>query len=153
MTDSIAVPSPWGDLIRASTMLTTGEVLLHDWVTSMPDPSSADGGSGAPEIMVRTTEPGAVAALVPRIAALLGRPETVRRATDAVVTEFSEEDPTAEELAEAAEDLLLQAVEAWPDGDVVLHLEDSCEEHFAPGYWPAVRFDSAGAIVEITVEA
>ena len=39
------------------------------------------------------------------------------------------------------------------DGAVVLHLEDGCGEHFMQGYWPAVRFDDDGDVVEVTVEA
>jgi hypothetical protein len=70
-----------------------------------------------------------------------------------VVAELSETTPTADELADAERDLVLQTVEVLPEGDVVLHLDDSCGEHLLDGYWPAVRFDTNDAVKEVTVEA
>lgn len=142
--DAATVPSAWGELARATTTLTDGETLVHDWYTA----------GGDPEIMLRATDPDAAAALLPRLAAFFADPAVWhRRATDAVVTEFSERPPTAEELADAERDLVLQTVEVHADGEVVLHLDDSCGEHLLDGYWPAVRFDTSDAVVEVTVEA
>ena len=148
--DAATVPSPWGELARATTTLTSGETLVHDWYTG-DSTSSAD---GEPDLMLNATDADAAAALLPRAAAVFAdRAGWHRRATDAVVTEFSAEEPTADELAEAADDLVLQTVEVLADGDVVLHLDDSCGQHFLDGYWPAVRFDADDVAVEVTVEA
>jgi hypothetical protein len=35
----------------------------------------------------------------------------------------------------------------------MLHLDDTCGEHFLDGYWPAVRFGTDGSIVGVTIEA
>ncbi|MFD7311748.1 hypothetical protein [Promicromonospora sp. NPDC059942] len=146
--DAATVPSAWGELARATTTLTDGEILVHDWYAA---DTAADGG---PELMLRATDPVEAAALLPRLAAFFADPAGWhRRATDAVVAELSERTPTAEELADAARDLVLQTVEVHADGEVVLHLDDSCGEHLLDGYWPAVRFDMSGAAVEVTVEA
>ncbi|MFD7022029.1 hypothetical protein [Promicromonospora sukumoe] len=148
--DATAVPSAWGVLTRATTTLTSGETLVHDWYGT----SGADVEDGDPELMLRATEAGAAAALLPRVAAFFAdRSGWHRRATDAVVAEFSTDTPTSDELDEAAEDLVLQTVEVLPAGDVVLHLDDSCGQHFLDGYWPAVRFDAADAVAEVSVEA
>ncbi|MBM7818404.1 enoyl-CoA hydratase [Cellulosimicrobium cellulans] len=80
-------------------------------------------------------------------------PRLARRAVEAVVRRFSEDEPTAEELAEAAEDLVVELVQRRDDGGTVVHLADSCGEHFLDGYWPAVRFDAVGDVVEVTVES
>ncbi|MFE7506445.1 hypothetical protein [Promicromonospora sp. NPDC057488] len=147
--DAATVPSPWGELARATTTLTSGETLVHDWYSA--DAGAAD---GEPELMVRATDAAAASALLPRVAAFFAdRAGWQRRATDAVVKEFSAEEPTPDELAEAAHDLVLQTVEVLADGDVVLHLDDSCGAHFLDGYWPAVRFDADDVAVEVTVEA
>lgn len=80
-------------------------------------------------------------------------PRQHRRAVEAVVRRFSEDEPTADELAEAAGDLVAELVEPAADGGTVVHLTDSCGEHFLDRYWPAVRFDAAGEVVEVTVES
>ncbi|WP_036970295.1 hypothetical protein [Promicromonospora kroppenstedtii] len=147
--DAATVPSPWGVLARATTTLTSGETLVHDWYSA--DGDTAD---GEPELMLNATDAAAASALLPRVAAVhADRAGWHRRATDAVVNEFSTEEPTADELAEAARDLVLQTVEVLADGDVVLHLDDSCGQHFLDGYWPTVRFDADDVAVEVTVEA
>lgn len=147
--DAATVPSPWGELTRATTTLTSGETLVHDWYSV--DGEAAD---GEPDLMLNATDAAAASALLPRVAAFFAdRAGWHRRATDAVVTEFSTEEPTEDELAEAAHDLVLHTLEVLADGDVVLHLDDSCGQHFLDGYWPAVRFDAADVAVEVTVEA
>lgn len=145
MTDDIAtIPSEWGVFTRAATTLTDGEVLVHDWYVA----------GGEPEIMLRSADAAEAARLLPQLAVFFSdRTRWHRRATDAVVTQFSEGEPQPAELDEAETDLVLATVEAYPDGDVVLHFDDSCGEHLPEGYWPAVRFDGSGAISAVTVEA
>ena len=48
---------------------------------------------------------------------------------------------------------MLEAVEIEVEGELVLHLADSCGEHILDGYWPAVRFDREDGVVQVTVEA
>ncbi|QIK73522.1 hypothetical protein G7070_16195 [Propioniciclava coleopterorum] len=109
---------------------------------------------GDPELAVSTQSAGRVPELAARLAAFARAPRAwTRRATDAVVRAFSEGEPSASDLDEAAADLRLETVEVRDDGAVVLHLEDGCGEHFMQGYWPAVRFDDDGDVVEVTVEA
>lgn len=80
-------------------------------------------------------------------------PRLARRAVEAVVRRFSEEEPTPDELAEASDDLVVELVQRHDGGGTVVHLADSCGEHFLDGYWPAVRFDAVGDVVEVTVES
>ncbi|CAM3435391.1 hypothetical protein NODU109028_16805 [Nocardioides dubius] len=144
MTSNGIVASAWGELTRGTFTLTDGEVLVDDYF-SLP---------GEPELMVRTTDPVAAAALLPRLEAFFAdRDGWHRRATDAVVTRFSEQAPTSAELDEAEGDLVLQTVEVLAGGEVVLHLDDSCGQHFPDGYWPAVRFGTGDVVAEVTVEA
>lgn len=145
VTDDIAtIPSEWGGFTRGSTTLTDGEVLVHDWFVA----------DGTPEIMLRTANAAEAARLLPQLAVFF-RDQAAwhRRATDAVVTQFSEDAPEQAELDEAETDLVLATVEAYPGGDVVLHFDDLCGEHLPEGYWPAVRFDGSGAVSAVTVEA
>lgn len=80
-------------------------------------------------------------------------PRLARRAVDAVVRRFSEGEPTPDELAAAHDDLVVELVERREDGSAVVHLADTCGEHFLDGYWPAVRLDAVGDVVEVTVES
>ncbi len=80
-------------------------------------------------------------------------PRGHRRAVEAVVRRFGESEPGADELDDAASDLVPELVEPTADGGTVVHLADTCGEHFLDGYWPAVRFDAAGQVVEVTVES
>ncbi|MBN0039181.1 enoyl-CoA hydratase/isomerase family protein [Cellulosimicrobium cellulans] len=80
-------------------------------------------------------------------------PRLARRAVEAVVRRFSEDEPTPDELAEALDDLVVELVERHDDGGTVVHLADSCGEHLLDGYRPAVRFDAVGDVVEVTVES
>ena len=47
----------------------------------------------------------------------------------------------------------IEAIEAAADGTVVLHLIDSCGEHFPEGYWPAVHLGVDDSVVQVTVES
>jgi enoyl-CoA hydratase len=80
-------------------------------------------------------------------------PLLARRAVEAVVHRFGEDEPTPDDLAQARDDLVVELVERHDDGGTVVHLSDSCGEHFLDGYWPAVRFDAVGDVVEVTVES
>jgi hypothetical protein len=141
---SLPVPSDWGVFTRATTVLTDGDTLVHDWFTV----------DGEPELMLRATDSAEATALLPALGAFFAdRAAWHRRATDAVVTRFGEGDPEPTELDDAADDLVLATVEVLPGREVVLHLDDSCGQHFPDGYWPAVRFDESGAVVDVTVEA
>ncbi|BDZ37846.1 hypothetical protein GCM10025863_04600 [Microbacterium suwonense] len=62
-------------------------------------------------------------------------------------------EPTPNELAGAAVDLRLEAIEAAADGELVLHFVDTCGEHFPDGYWPAAHLDADGAVTSVTVES
>lgn len=106
--------------------------------------AEVDPGVGAEALAYVPAEPLWDDALSPRLA---------RRAVEAVVRRFSEDEPTAQELAEAADDLVVDLVQRRDDGGTVVHLADSCGEHFLDGYWPAVRFDAVGDVVEVTVES
>lgn len=75
-----------------------------------------------------------------------------------MVSEFSDEGPTPEELSEAALDLVLETVEVTAEGHVVLHLTDSCGRHFVPGHWvpghwPTAHFSPDGTVLTVTIEA
>ncbi|WGX97058.1 hypothetical protein [Nocardioides sp. L-11A] len=107
-----------------------------------------------PELILDPSAPERADALRARGAEVIGAlPGLARVATDAVVRRFSEEEPPPDELAEAAGDLRISAVEVVADGSVVLHLDDSCGEHFLDGYWPAVRLGPTGEVVAVTVES
>lgn len=80
-------------------------------------------------------------------------PRLARRAVEAVARRFSEDEPTPAELTELIDDLVVELVERHDDGGMVVHLADSCGGHFLDGYWPAVRFDAVGDVVEVTVES
>ncbi|WP_043807795.1 hypothetical protein [Rhodococcus triatomae] len=138
------VRSDRGVFTRATTVLTTGDTLVHDWYVA----------DGEPEFVLRTADAVEAAGLLPRLDAVLADgPGWHRRATDAVVTRFGDGDPEPAELDDAAHDLVLVTVEVHPGGEVVLHFDDSCGQHFVDGRWPAVRFDETGAVVDVTVEA
>jgi hypothetical protein len=138
-----------GPLTRATTELTDGEILVHDWyATTLP----TEGGEL--EIMVEGTSPEEVVPLLPRLRDAIARIDALRRiASDAVVTRFSTGDPEQHELDDAATDLVLETVEASADGTIVLHLIDSCGEHFPEGYWPAVHLGAGDRVEQVTVEA
>ncbi len=147
-----------GELPRATSVLDDGTVLTHDWfVASIPSAVGTD-AAGTPdatiELMIDGTDPETASELLAGLhTALDSLPALLRVATDAVVTRFSEQEPPAHELDEAASDLALEAIEAAPDGTVVFHLIDTCGSHFPDGYWPTARLTPGGAVVEVTVES
>lgn len=142
-TPAETVDTPYGRFARA-TSDAAGVAILQDLFVS----------DGAPELVLATGSAGRVPELAARLSAFTGAPQAwTRRATDAVARAFSEGEPSASDLDEAAADLRLETVEVRDDGAVVLHLDDGCGEHFMQGYWPAVRFDDDGDVVEVTVEA
>ncbi len=137
-----------GPLTRATSELTDGSVLTHDWYAG-----TVPTADGEVELMVEGTSPDEVTPLLPRLRDAVSRLATLRRiATDAVVARFSTGDPEQHELDEAASDLALDAIEAAADGTIVLHLTDGCGEHFPEGYWPAVHVDG-DRVVQVTVES
>lgn len=138
-----------GPLTRATTEMSDGEVLTHDWfVGTVPT------AGGELELMLEGTTVDEVSALLPRVRAVVADLDSFRRlASDAVVTQFSKGDPEPHELDDAASDLTLDTVEASTDGTIVLHLTDNCEEHFPDGYWPAVHFAPDDTVITVTVES
>ncbi len=150
MSDAPEITHPeLGAFRRARTELLDGEVLDHDWYSALIE---VDGESV--ELTAASGSPEEVRAMLPRIAETVQALPTLRRVlSDAVVTGFSEGEPTAAELDDAASDLELQTIEAHPDGTVTVHLNDGCGEHFPEGYWPAVHLDRDGAVTDVTVEA
>ena len=138
-----------GTLTRARSELTDGTVLTHDWFVGTV---SVDGAEI--ELMVEGTSPDEVTPLLPRLREVVARLDALRRtATDAVVSNFSTGDPEPHELDEAASDLTLDTIESASDGTVVLHLSDSCGDHFPDGYWPAVHLAVDDTVAQVTVES
>ena len=138
-----------GTLTRAVSELTDGTVLTHGWYAGTLTTAEGD-----VELMAEGTSPAEVEPLLPRLREVASRLSTLRRpATDAVVTAFSTGEPEQHELDDAASDLVLEALEATADGDVVLHFTDQCGEHFPEGYWPAVHLDSGDRVTQVTVES
>lgn len=138
-----------GTLTRATTELTDGEILTHDWFVG----TLATAG-GELELMIEGTAVDEVSALLPRVREVIADLDSLRRrASDAVVTAFSQGEVEQHELDDAASDLTLETVEASADGTIVLHLIDSCEQHFPEGYWPAVHLAPDDTVVTVTVES
>ena len=138
-----------GILARATTELTDGSVLTHDWYGGT---ITVDGSEL--ELMLEGTAPNDIASLLPPMRATIAELATLRRsASDAVVTTFSNGEPEPYELEEAASDLFLETIEAAADGTIILHLIDSCGTHFPDGYWPAVRLGPDGGVEQVTVES
>lgn len=138
-----------GPLTRATTELTDGSVLTHDWYsgTAVIDGSEL-------ELMLEGTNPQDVTPLLPRVRETVADLASLRRiASDAVVTNFSNGEPEPHELEDAASDLTLETIEAASDGTIILHLIDSCGEHFPEGYWPAVHLGTGGDVEQVTVES
>lgn len=138
-----------GTLIRATTELSDGTVLTHDWYA---------GGTvvdGAPlDLMIEGTNADEARGLLPHVHETVAALGALRRlASDAVVTAFSTGTPEQYELDDAATDLNLETLEASADGTIVLHLIDTCGQHFPEGYWPAVHLAADGQITQVTVES
>lgn len=138
-----------GALVRATTELTDGEILTHDWYAG-----SVVGDAGELYLMIEGTSPDEVAPLLPRLREVVSRLGALRRvASDAVVTRFSTGEPELHELEVAASDLTLETIEAAADGTIILHLIDDCGEHFPEGYWPAVHLAPDDGVADVTVES
>ncbi len=138
-----------GPLARATTELTDGSVLTHDWYSGTVVIDGVE-----LELMLEGTSPQDVAPLLPRVRETIADLTSLRRiASDAVVTNFSNGEPEPHELDDAASDLTLETIEAAADGTIILHLIDSCGEHFPEGYWPAVHLGAGGDVEQVTVES
>lgn len=138
-----------GAFARATTELSDGTVLTHDWYAG-----TIEADDGAVELMLEGTSADAARLLLPRMRAAVAELATLRRtASDAVVSAFSQGEPEQYELDDAVSDLVLDAIEAATDGTVVLHFTDSCAAHFPEGYWPAVHLAEDGTVSRVTVES
>lgn len=138
-----------GTLVRATTELSDGTVLTHDWYAGTV---TADGTDL--ELMLEGTTADEARALIPRVQQTIAALAGLRRlASDAVVAAFSQGTPEPAELDAAASDLSLETIEASADGTIVLHLIDTCGDHFPEGYWPAVHLGEDGQITQVTVES
>lgn len=138
-----------GTLVRATTELGDGTLLTHDWYA---------GGTvvdGAPlDLMIEGTNADEARELLPHVHETVAALGALRRlASDAVVAAFSAGTPEQHELDDAAGDLSLETLEASADGTIVLHLIDTCGQHFPEGYWPAVHLGADGQITQVTVES
>jgi hypothetical protein len=138
-----------GTFGRARSELTDGTVLTHDWFVGTVSVEGTE-----LELMLEGTTSDEVAPLLPRLRDVVKRLHTLRRiTTDAVVTHFNTGEPEPHELDDAASDLTIEAIEAAADGTVILHLIDSCGEHFPEGYWPAVHLDVDDSVAQVTLES
>lgn len=138
-----------GILTRATTELTDGSILTHDWYGRT---ITVDGWEL--ELIVEGDDPSEISPLLPRVKEILADLPALRRlASDAVVTTFSNGEPEAHELDDAASDLVLETIEAASDGTIILHLIDNCGEHFPEGFWPAAHIGTSGEVQQVTVES
>ncbi|WP_336646282.1 hypothetical protein [Microbacterium sp. USHLN186] len=136
-----------GRLHRAETTLDDGDIVVHDWFAGT---LTIDGHEV--ELMIDGADADSVSILIPRVHSLVDDLDAVRRrASDAVVTQFSESAPSHTDLDQAADDLVLDTIEITDDS-TVLHFTDSCGEHFPAGFWPAVHLKVNGEVAEVTVE-
>ena len=141
---SVSLPSPWGAFTRDSVTSLDGEVRLFERFSV----------AGDPHLTLETGDVAIAAGLLNRLEEFLShRAQWDRAATDAVVIEFSSEDPTKAELDEAADDLRAEQIVILPDGAVTVHFNVTCGQHFLDGYWPAVHFGPDDAITQVTVES
>ncbi|MDR6200664.1 hypothetical protein QE374_002573 [Microbacterium sp. SORGH_AS428] len=142
--ESASLPSPWGVFSRDSVRSIDGEIRVFERFSV----------AGDPHLTLETGDERVAAGLLARLEAFLARRALWERAaTDAVVVEFSAEDPTQDELDEAAADLRAEQIVVFPDAAVTVHLNDTCGQHFLDGYWPAVHFDSHDVVAKVTVES
>lgn len=138
-----------GTLVRATTELSDGTVLTHDWYAGTV---AVDGDEL--DLMLEGTSVDEARALIPRVRQTIAALDVLQRlASDAVVTAFSTGDPEPHELDDAASDLSLDTIEASADETIVLHFTDTCGDHFPEGYWPAVHLGTDGQITRVTVES
>ena len=129
--------------------LSDGSVLHHSFCGSMRDPDGRE-----IVLMLDTTDPREARRLLPR---LYGMAENLtvleRRAIEAIARAFTNGPPSADDLADARDDLSLNTIAVEDGGEIVLHFTDSCGRHFLDGYWPAVRLDRDDTVLDVTVEA
>lgn len=138
-----------GTLTRAESTFDDGAVAVHDWYAGRIDDQGAQ-----IELLIDGPDVHDVRSRLPRLRAVVADLPGIRRiASDAIVTQFSDVEPTTLELDEGAEDLLLEAIESSGDGEIVLHFADTCGQHFPDGYWPAAHLDSEGVVTSVTVES
>jgi hypothetical protein len=138
-----------GVFTRATTELSDGSVLTHDWYGG-----SLTHRDSTIELMLEGASVEDSRARLPRLRAVISDLDAIqRRASDAVVTAFSQDEPEQHELDDAASDLALEAIEAGSDGTIVLHLTDTCGTHFPEGYWPAAHLADDDTITNVTVES
>ncbi|GAA2585171.1 hypothetical protein GCM10009862_25240 [Microbacterium binotii] len=105
----MSLPSPWGAFTRDSVMSLDGEVRLFERFSV----------AGDPHLTLETGDVAIAAGLLNRLEEFLShRAQWDRAATDAVVIEFSSEDPTKAELDEAADDLRAEQIVILPDAAV-----------------------------------
>lgn len=137
-----------GRLTRAETTLDDGDTVIHDWYAG-----SIPHGDHDLELVIDGADVADVEPLLPRARAVVTEIDSIRRrASDAILTHFSDGEPSAAERDEGAADLVLDTIETTAD-QTVLHFTDSCGRHFPDGYWPAVHLDAEGNVVDVTVES
>ena len=151
--------------VKLNCMTSTPQPLDSDWGQFTRGPYSSEDGTeyfeqyyllpGRPDLVLQTPDRHLAAKLIKVLqAALYELDDRQRTASDAVVGAFSGgARPTPSELDEAAEDLVLETIVAHSDKTVVFHFKDSCEEHFLPGSWPAVRMNAAGEVLEVWLDS
>ena len=148
-TATVIIDDPvLGRLARAETTLDDGDTVVHDWYAGSIEIADRD-----VELMIDGADTDAVQALLPRLrtgGAEIDRSR--RRASDAILTHFSDSEPSRAELDDGATDLLLDVIETTADV-TVLHFTDACGQHFPEGYWPAAHLDLDGNVVEVTIES
>lgn len=138
-----------GVFVRESMELSDGERLDSSFYSL----AFSLGGESV-DLLLETEDAEVARGLLPRMRrAVEGWEELWGRAVEAVVREFSTQPPDEGELAEAREDLVPQSIVVEEGGELMFHLTDTCGEHLLDGYWPAVRFDEADSVVEVTVES
>lgn len=138
-----------GAFERATGEMEDGSVATYDWYTG-----SADVDGETVELMLEGADPDEAQKRLPRLRAVMADLDRLQRAaSDAVVTAFSQGDPSPHDLEEGSSDLLLEAVEAGADGSIVLHFTDACGEHFPEGYWPAAHLADDDTVATVTVES
>ena len=147
-TQHAAIEDPQlGTLSRAETTLDDGDVVAHDWYSGA---LTIDGREL--ELMIDGADVDQVGSLIPRVHAVVADLDGIRRrASDAIITHFSDGEPSLDELETGSDDLVLDTLEITDDA-TVLHFTDSCGRHFPDGYWPAVHLGLDGTIGEVTVE-
>lgn len=138
-----------GRLTRAESTLDDGTVAAHDWYAG-----SVGEGDAIIELMIDGPDVDDVRTRLPRLRSVVADIDGIRRrASDAVITHFSEVTPRTDELDEGAADLQLEAIEASADDEIVLHFVDTCGRHFPDGYWPAAHLGPDDSVVAVTVES